>query len=113
MRSEPVLNFWALVCEEPVWTRYRAWMASDQRNGSIKETKQILGKQPRVQTFLHRYWIWETDLWCLFVSTRGMTLEVNVPADYPLTKEQVVAALTDFLDTWCVKGTLNSSFPNP
>ena len=116
MRTEPTLNFWHLVSEEPVWARYRAWMVSDQRNGSIKETKQILGKQTRVETYLHRYWVWETDLWCLFVSTRGMTLELTVPDDYPqtpITKEHVVAGLTNFLDTWCVKGNLNSSLSNP
>ncbi len=115
MRTEPSLNFWHLVSEEPVWTRYRAWMVSDQRNGSVKETKQILGKHTRVETYLHRYWVWETDLWCLFVSTRGMTLELTVPDDYPqtpITKEHVVAGLTNFLDTWCVKGNLNSSLPN-
>lgn len=115
MRTEPSLNFWHLVSDEPVWTRYRAWMVSDQRNGSIKETKQILGKQTRVETYLHRYWVWETDLWCLFVSTRGMTLELTVPDDYPqtpITKEHVVAGLTNFLDTWCVKGNLNSRLPN-
>jgi hypothetical protein len=115
VRTEPSLNFWHLVSDEPVWTRYRAWMVSDQRNGSVKETKQILGKQTRVETYLHRYWVWETDLWCLFVSTRGMTLELTVPDDYPqtpITKEHVVAGLTNFLDTWCVKGNLNSSLPN-
>lgn len=116
MRSEPALSFWTLVSGGPVWNRYRAWMMSDQRNGSIKDTKLILGKQTRVETHLHRYWVWETDLWCLFVSTRGMTLELNVAEDYPqtpMTKEQVVAGLTSFLDTWCIKGNLKSSFENP
>lgn len=45
-----------------------------------------------------------------------MTLELNVSDDYPqtpMTKEQVVAGLTSFLDTWCIKGNLKSSFENP
>jgi len=118
-QTQPIVNY--IDIGSTTWQRYSDWLHAAGYKGSrlgerpVQTAKRVMGKQDFCWTGSVRNWIWEREFpvnfggqvetwkWRLFVSKRGMVLEIEDKHQRPWGESIKIAAkqaLNHFLTAW-------------